>query len=343
MLYSSINEAAYAVNGVSELDAFARSIADYGAGDVIHMQWTNAVSQTASDATEAWRRFDIYTSRVDAARRRGAALVWTVHNTLSHDLSYPAQELALCKFLAKSADAVHIMNPATVEAVSSVYEIPSHKVSTIAHSSYLDIYPQDLSRREARARLGIADADTAVLFLGQMRPYKGLDVLLPALSRLGERRDNLVLLLAGKTHPADAKQLEDLMPTNVRVERQHTHVEDSELQQWFGAADVTALPYRAILNTGSARLSATFGVPVLLPDMPTTRAQFDDEEWVRFFDADSTGAGLERALSAVEPLSAPDPSALAFARATPPAAMAAEFEQLVARVRAESLWARLQG
>lgn len=340
LLYGAVRATGYDILGPTKLDKFDRAVADVGAGDVIHVQWTSPIAHVGRDAEDSWHRVAWFKRIIVGAQKRGAALIWTVHNIVPHDTEHLEQEAALARFLIERADAVHVMNPATAETVADLYEIPVAKTVMIPHCSYLGVYPQSVTRKEARAALGLDAADTAVLFLGQMRPYKGLDRLLPALARLGEGRDDLVLLLAGKTIPADADAIERLIPTNIRVIRHHSHVDDADLQRWISAADVMALPYRKALNSGSAMLAASFGVPVLLPELPHMRAQFDGQPWVHFFAPDDDGAALERALAAVKPLVEPDADALQYARALPPAGMATAFQQLLERVRRDALVAR---
>lgn len=337
LLYRSVVSTGYDVVGVITFDKFERAIADLGAGDVIHVQWTNQVAHNGRDTEDSWQRVRLFQRITTAAKKRGVALVWTVHNTVPHGTVYLEQEVALSRYLVDSADAVHVMNPATAATVADLYEIPTEKTVVIPHCSYLGVYPQTLTRAEARERAGVSDTETAVLFLGQMRPYKGLDLLLPAIDRLGEERGDIVLMLAGKTYPADADAIERLIPQNGRVIRHHAHVDDNELQRWFLAADVVALPYRKILNSGSAMLAATFGVPVLLPDLPHLRALFDGQPWVHFFAEDADGASLEKALAGVRPLTEPDADALRYATALSPALMAEAFLELLERVRIEAL------
>lgn len=341
LLYRSVRATGYNILAPTKLDQFDRALVDVGAGDVIHVQWTSPIAHVGRDDADSWRRVAWFQRIVTAAQNRGAALIWTVHNIVPHDTAYLEQETALSRFLVERADAVHVMNPATATAVADLYEIPANKTVVIPHCSYLGVYPQSLSRAEARRDLGLSDTDTVVLFLGQMRPYKGLDVLLPALSRIGESRDDLVLLLAGKTIPADADQIERMIPRNIRVIRHHSHVDDIELQAWLGAADVMALPYRKALNSGSAMLAATFGLPIILADLPHLRAQFDGEPWVHFFATDADGSHLETALAEVRPLVHADADALRYARSLTPAGMAAAFQHHLERVRMSALAARV--
>ena len=72
---------------------------------------------------------------------------------------------------------------------------------------------------------------------------------------------------------------------------------DAEISRWYLAADVAVLPYRAVLNSGSIHLAATFRVPVIIPDEPHLREQFGREPWVAFFDPSDAEASIARLLS----------------------------------------------
>ena len=154
----------------------------------------------------------------------------------------------------------------------------------IPHSSYKGIYDQSISRAEARAHWDISDDEKVILFFGQMRAYKGLDVLLAAVSQASERTPNLTLMMAGKTAEADLEGIEALLPSSVRTIRDHRYIPDSETQMWFAGADLAVFPYMNVLNSGSAHLAATFGVPTVLPRERHFVTHFGAEPWVRFYD-----------------------------------------------------------
>ena len=69
-------------------------------------------------------------------------------------------------------------------------------VVIVPHGHYLGYYPNTVSRGEARAALSLPADAFVFVCLGLLRPYKGLEELLPAFRSLPER--DLVLLLAGK-------------------------------------------------------------------------------------------------------------------------------------------------
>jgi beta-1,4-mannosyltransferase len=176
--------------------------------------------------------------------------------------------------------------------VSEFYRLPEDKVTLIPHSSYQGIYGSHRTRESAREHFGIRPEEKAVLFFGQMRPYKGLDTLLAAVELAHSEEAPLVLLLAGKTHPDSLAALEAILPTSARVIRDHTFITDADVDLWFTAADLAVFPYRKILNSGSVHLAATYGVPCVLPGESHLRAQFAEESWVSFFERDDEVASL---------------------------------------------------
>ncbi|PYY35806.1 glycosyltransferase [Curtobacterium sp. MCBD17_030] len=274
------------------LEVLEQHLGRLGAGDVFHMHWTAPIAQRADDDLDAARvRLDRFRSAVDAARERGTRLVWTVHNILPHDARHLDLEVELDRYLAEVADAVHVMNVATAAAVAPHYSLDPARVVHIPHPSYQGVYPSSMTRDDARASFGLGPDDHAVLAFGQMRPYKGLDVLVDAVRRLpADQRP--VLLLAGRTSDEDRVEIDRLLGDDLRAVREHDHVDDVDVQRWFRAADVAVLPYRRVLNSGSLHLAASFGVPAVLPDEAHLRAEFGDEGWIRWFDTGDAAGSL---------------------------------------------------
>lgn len=289
---------------VLRLEQLEQHLGHLGAGDVFHMHWTAPIVQRSDDDVDTARdRLERFRTAVDAARSRGARLVWTIHNVLPHDARHLELEPALNRYLAAVADAVHVMNRDTVAAVAPYYGLDPARVVHIPHPSYQGVYPATVTPAEARASLGLAAEDRTVLAFGQIRPYKSLDVLVDAVRRLPvEVRP--VLLLAGRTAPEDREAVDRMLGDDVRVVRSADHVEDVDVQRWFRAADVAVFPYRRVLNSGALHLAASFEVPAVLPDEPHLRAEFGDEGWVRWFDtadaAGSLGALLAGAVPSAE-------------------------------------------
>lgn len=272
-------------DGVTTRDELLISAARLRTGDVLHVHWTAPILQSESSdaaAQDALARFQRVIGRMKA---RGVKLVWTIHNRMPHELAHREAEIDLHRFLAGSADLIHIMSPHTPEMLRGVCDLPADRLLEIPHPSYVGVYGAPVPAAEARRRLGVAPERPTVLFLGQMRPYKGLDVLLRAVTNVAEREGHApTLLLAGAADDAARRVIEQTLPSSLDVVAHYEFIHDSEIPTWLGAADLAVFPYRAILNSGSVHLASAFEVPAVLPGEAHLRSQFADEPWVQFFD-----------------------------------------------------------
>jgi len=108
------------------------------------------------------------------------------------------------------------------------------------------------SRDEARRRLSI-DGNVA-LFFGHIRPFKGLDIALRAWTML---KSNATLLVAGE--PWWGRSIEP--QASVRLDLRF--IPDSEIANYFAAADVVLAPYRSEAQSGVALTAFHFARPVI--------------------------------------------------------------------------------
>jgi glycosyltransferase involved in cell wall biosynthesis len=138
------------------------------------------------------------------------------------------------------------------------------KTVVIPHGNYEGVYPITLSRTEARQRLGIAPQDRAILFFGNIRPYKGVEQLLEAFEQLGQK--NLRLIIAGRCLDKDLnKTIVRHAKNNPDITFHNGNVPDDEVAIYFMAADVACMPFMAVTTSGSVLLAATFGKPIVTP------------------------------------------------------------------------------
>lgn len=254
------------------------------AGDALHVHWTSPLLQEVLAESEAMSRNDSLGRMLAGLRARGVALIWTVHNKLPHELRHRSAEIALYRLLVEHATVVHVMAPATPALMRDVVELPHDKVRVIPHPSYEGLYDTAIGRVRARDSFGLVRQDRAVLFLGQIRPYKGVDSLIEGASVAAQEDHDLVLMLAGVVKEMSLEDFEATIPDSLRSISSFSFVDDGDIDRWFTASDVVVLPYRAILNSGSLHLAATFRRPVIIPDEVHLREQFGDQAWVAFFD-----------------------------------------------------------
>jgi glycosyltransferase involved in cell wall biosynthesis len=256
-----------------------------------------------------------------------------VHNEIAHDALYPDTERAIAADLAEICDVIIQLHDHTAAFVRDSFNLPFEKLATIPHASYLGVYEDERDARAARAFVGVDPGVPTVGFIGQLRPYKGVDALFRAANLVAAEVPELTLLVAGKLAPRDAAKFYAAMPKLTRVILHTDFVEPSNLWKWFRASDVVALPYRKVLNSGSIPLAATFDRTCLIPDDTAVALEYADEPWVRTYKTtDDPDRALADAIRGgiVQP-SAHAAAASAFARRNQPYEMSRAYLDLLDR------------
>ncbi|MDF9718003.1 glycosyltransferase [Nocardioides sp. ChNu-153] len=297
---------------------------------VLNIQWPDPILQPSRGPFSARLALDEFAAALAAFKQRGGHLVWTVHNVLPHEAKFQWAEVELGQLLADEADVVHLLSAETIEQAAPYYRIDPAKAVVIEHSSYDGRYPTWISREGARERLGLEPHEKAIIALGGVRPYKGLDKLVAVFDELHRDDPSLRLLIAGRPGKlARSAKFESDCLADPRIIAFFDFVPDDQLQVWMKAADLAVLNYRNILNSGSFLLSQTFGLPVVAPRAGALRA-FDDQPQVRLFDT-GDDAGLRRAIAVALDELVVDPEGAARARTAAHALAAERSPQRMAR------------
>jgi D-inositol-3-phosphate glycosyltransferase len=149
--------------------------------------------------------------------------------------------------------------------------VSKFKVSIIPHGSYLGLIPDLLEKKQAKLKLGVNENDKIVLFFGQIKEVKGLDVLINGFSQAFSGMTNIKLVIAGKVWKDDFDKYESLIRKNKIHSQCIMHIRyihDSEVPIYYGAADLIVLPYRKIYQSGVLLMSMSYGVPILASNIP---------------------------------------------------------------------------
>jgi glycosyltransferase involved in cell wall biosynthesis len=123
------------------------------------------------------------------------------------------------------------------------------------------------SRAEARRRLALDDAPL-VLFLGLVRRYKGVDLLIDAAPEI-VRSAGARIAVVGEVFP-DAEDLSRRAAASSvrdRILWKDSYVSEEEMSVWLAACDVVVLPYRRISGSGIAARAFAAGRPVAASDV----------------------------------------------------------------------------
>lgn len=235
--------------------------------DIWHMHWPaeNVISDSYFKTTARIIGFFIL---ILVSKLRNIKLLWTAHNIKLHDKNYLIENL-FYKYFHYSLDGIICLSEDSYHKLISTYPSLNQKpFKIIKHGHYENYYPNKISEKEARTQLGIKESAKIGLFIGQIREYKKLDILIDQFRRLDD--ENASLIIAGKPKTDNLKRkLIELIGDDKRIIFKPSFVKNEDFQLYFNASDFLIIPYKETLNSGIALLSLTFGLPIFSSKIPS--------------------------------------------------------------------------
>jgi D-inositol-3-phosphate glycosyltransferase len=166
-------------------------------------------------------------------------------------------------------DRIFVHTAPSKEELVGDYGVAPAKITVIPFGLNTYVPDTPFSKSEARALLGLRDTEKILLFFGQIAPYKGLDILVEAMRRLGSRAPDCRLVIAGRaklgfeSHWQAVKARAESDGIRPRIVMMDRFIPDADVPVLFRAADALVLPYREIYQSGPLSLAHRFGVPVI--------------------------------------------------------------------------------
>ncbi len=171
------------------------------------------------------------------------------------------------------------------EQVQSEHPATSTRpIFIIPHGHYRGVYPDVVGGEEARKALHIGVGEAVVAFVGQIREYKGVPNLIRCFNAAAVPAARL--LIAGKPQSEKlARGIEEAVSGNAGIQLYLKFIDAAEMQLYLRAADLIVLPYKDILNSGSALLALSFDRPILVPNRGALGELFEEmgPAWVRLY------------------------------------------------------------
>lgn len=206
-------------------------------------------------------------------KNKHSKIICIADNVIPHEKR--VGDKAFTRYFLKSCDAFITMSEKVMGDLRIFQKIKPAKL--VSHPLY-DNFGAIISKSEARKHLSLPENEKIILFFGFIRKYKGLDLLLEAMTDEQIKKSGIKLLVSGEFY-------EDQKPYNEQIERlgikdqlilKTDFIPDSEVKYYLCAADAVIQPYRNATQSGVTPLAYHFekpmvvtnvgGLPTLVPD-----------------------------------------------------------------------------
>ncbi|MBN1458141.1 MAG: glycosyltransferase [Armatimonadetes bacterium] len=256
-----------------------------GRYDIVHVEWVPLQER------QTW-----FMSRLRRqCERTNVVLAFTAHNVRPHDI--PRANLGKVR---RNVELAHLVFAHTEHVAKGLVDDIGvvTPIAVIPHGPLFADYELP-SREEAKERLGTSEGPL-VLFLGELMPYKGVDLLAEAWPETRARNPRANLMVVGpvgdegvRPHLARLAQ----MPDVVVIDR---YVPVKLMLDCYAAADLVVFPYRSISQSGALMTAVGLGRPAVVTPIPGFLEQVRDLDSVvvaEVVDAGAISAALSNALA----------------------------------------------
>jgi glycosyltransferase involved in cell wall biosynthesis len=205
----------------------------------------------------------------------GKTVVLTAHNVNAgrrDGKDSPLNRVTL-RVQYRLADHIFVHTKKMKDELGQRFHVSPTSTTIIPYGINNAVADTDLTRAEAKRRMGIRQGEKTILFFGALKSYKGLEYLVAAFQKLAAVRTDYRLIIAGERKKGSEQywaRIQQLIadgPAGERIIQKIEFIPDDETEVYFKAADVAVLPYTEIFQSGILFLAYSFGLPVVATDV----------------------------------------------------------------------------
>jgi glycosyltransferase involved in cell wall biosynthesis len=224
---------------------------------ILHIHWISPLYNWHWKTPIRFIRFMI---KLLIARLLGYKIVWTVHNIVPHEKTFPFVDFFGRIFMTLLAnDIIFHCNYAKNEFLKRFRR--TRGLHIVPHGNFLNCYHEFISKYDAKKNLKIPTDSFVYLFFGNVRSYKGIDQLIDSFQKSNEH--NALLLIAGRCGKKEKSALYKASKDDNRIRVFDGFVPQNKVHIYFSAADVLVAPFTRVLTSGSVILALSYGIPII--------------------------------------------------------------------------------
>ena len=185
-------------------------------------------------------------------------------NIIPHEKRFG--DFYLTKFFVSSCNAYVTLSASVLDELSQFTN--SDKKKFIPHPIY-DTFGEKIKKTKAKENLGLKNEDKHLLFFGFVRKYKGLDLILRAMSDKRVKNLDIKLIVAGEFYDNidDYLNLIDDLDVKSNIILKSDFIPEHEVKNYFCASDMITQTYRTATQSGVTQIAYHFERPMLVTDV----------------------------------------------------------------------------
>jgi D-inositol-3-phosphate glycosyltransferase len=233
--------------------------------------WTSALRQISAFHPDLviiswWTTFwaPAFGAMARVLKSKHVRMAYLVHNVLPHEASF------IDRFLVKMAfgNCGQFIVLAQDQGKKLLEIFPQVSVNQCVHPIYPIFSGQNLSRDEAKSKLGFRAEDVIFLFFGIVRPYKGLKLLIDAMHFLHSENYRPHLIVAGEFWQDQRATLQEIESYHLEeyIHLYPRYIPNEEVGIFFSAADALVAPYIAGTQSGVVKIGLSFDLPMIVSE-----------------------------------------------------------------------------
>lgn len=204
-------------------------------------------------------------------RKKGIKVITMINDLLPFNKKF--YDFYYHKKIYSHADVVITQARMNIETLIDKFNVRKSNIVYIPLGNVME-YADNATREESLDYLKIDDKDRPIiLFFGQIKKVKGVDVLITAMNDVVKKYPDALCIIAGKVWHDDFSKYQNMIEKyklNNNIRTDIRFIDDNEIKYYFNAADIVALPYRQIYQSGVVLLAFAYEKPVVA----TTEGEF---------------------------------------------------------------------
>lgn len=235
--------------------------------------------------------FDLYYKQlimVLIAKVLNRSIVITVHDIES--FAGRTNNTYIEKLILNIATKLVVHNRVSYQELVTKHPSVASKTDIISAGNFISRI-SSYSKSEALTELKLEKDVKYLLFFGQIKKVKGLDLLLRSFSELLKRNDNVKLIIAGRPYKSTFKEYDELIETlriSNNIKQLIHYIDDRTMQLLLSASEAVVLPYKKIYQSGVAFMAMSAAKCVVASNLDGLNDVIDDNVNGKLFRPEDT-------------------------------------------------------